>query len=400
MKKLLIAILTTALLPLFPATASAAGAEAPTWAASTGEAATFTWGNWLPCRSDYQLSDCIQSVDWIKVDGSRVRGMWTPVADFEFNKFVQTWYTENDGESAQDFLESVARAGSYKFEGLSTPCGDSNIVIDARPVRGGFQVNGKPVCDNYFQSKFEERFEVTLKSKNLKGFVGGVSSTGKNPRISFVESRGEQLLSISANFAYTAWSYSSADGVRLDVCKRNEFTADAGGWGFWNVLFWTYGNQDAWLAQHPGDLVAGTNGWNCGGSMYWDSEEQGLVMQVGSPHFDVDGSVIDGWYEGAIRGKYITKQFGIKPQTAAGSARLEIVYNDGVKKVATITAKYDPASDWLYLKGYGFTYSNPKLIVKFGKEINSATTISCVKGKTTKKVTAMKPACPAGYKQK
>jgi hypothetical protein len=28
------------------------------------------------------------------------------------------------------------------------------------------------------------------------------------------------------------------------------------------------------------------------------------------------------------------------------------------------------------------------------------TTITCVKGKLTKKVTAMKPACPAGYKRK
>jgi hypothetical protein len=28
------------------------------------------------------------------------------------------------------------------------------------------------------------------------------------------------------------------------------------------------------------------------------------------------------------------------------------------------------------------------------------TSITCVKGKTTKKVTALKPVCPAGYKKK
>jgi hypothetical protein len=29
-----------------------------------------------------------------------------------------------------------------------------------------------------------------------------------------------------------------------------------------------------------------------------------------------------------------------------------------------------------------------------------ATTITCIKGKTTKKVTAVNPTCPAGYKKK
>jgi hypothetical protein len=28
------------------------------------------------------------------------------------------------------------------------------------------------------------------------------------------------------------------------------------------------------------------------------------------------------------------------------------------------------------------------------------TSVTCVKGKTTKKVTALKPVCPAGYKKK
>ena len=175
--------------------------------------------------------------------------------------------------------------------------------------------------------------------------------------------------------------------------------------------------NDPLLAINPGDMIAGTNGWNCGGNMYWDGKEEALVMSVGAPHYDIDGTVVDGWYEGAIRGRYITSRFGIKPQQAAGSARLEIVYENGERKVATISAKYDSATDWLYLKGYGFTYSSPKLMVKFDKpaevvevkpvaEVKPVVTvavkksITCVKGKTTKKVTAVKPVCPTGYKKK
>jgi hypothetical protein len=388
------AALVAAITALTCIPAASASAPPPTWAKETGLPSNFTWGNWFTCRSDYQATDCIDSVIWAKSNGEKIQGIWSPNLDFNFEAFKQTWSVEQNGESAQDFIQSISQTGSFSFPGLVTPCGDSNIVIDVRPVRGGFQVNGKPTCGNHFQKLFEERFEVVLKSKNLKGFVGGVSSTGRIPRIQFKQASDGDTLRISANFAYTAWSYSSDNGVRRDVCKRNEFKADGGGWGFWNVIYWTVRNGDPWLATHPGDMISGTNGWNCGGAMYWDSQEQGLVMQVGSPHFDVDGSVIDGWFEGAIRGRYISERFRIAPNLAAGNARLEVVYNDGVRKVATITARYDSKSDWLYLSGYGFTYSNPKLVVKFAQKI------SCVKGKTIKSISGTKPVCPAGYKKR
>jgi hypothetical protein len=67
----------------------------------------------------------------------------------------------------------------------------------------------------------------------------------------------------------------------------------------------------------------------------------------------------------------------------------------------------------------GFTFSTPSIKVKLSQEAaNPApsatpspsasakaatpkkTTITCVKGKTTKKVTAIKPTCPTGYKKK
>jgi len=383
-------------LTIFPLTHATASAPAPTWAKNTFESSTFTWGNWFPCKPEFQMTDCIQSVYWIKNDGTRVTGEWDPKPGVDFNNFHQTWAQESNGESAQDFHESIALAGSYKFQGLATPCGDANIVIDARPTRAGFQVNGKSTCGTYFQAPFEERFEVTLKSQNLKGYIGGVSSTGKNPRINFSEIAQDQSLTISANFAYTAWDSFSEAGVRLNTCEQNNYKAAAGGWGFWNDMFWTIQNGDTWLAQHPGDMIAGSNGWNCGGRMVWDPVEHALIMQVGSPHYDPNGNVVEGWYEGAIRGRYLTKLFQINPQEAAGHARLEIVYNDGQTKVATITAEYDPGSDWLYLKGYGFTYSNPKLMVKFDvpKDISPVKTsttpsinksITCVKGKLSKK---------------
>ena len=411
MKKFLIAALSSILIATGITPAIAVEYPLPTWAAETGAPSGFTWGNWLPCRADYQTTDCIDSVYWLKEDGSKVTGTWVPKNDFTFAKFKQTWATQSDGQSLQYFNENVSGFGSYSFEGLVTPCNDNLIVADVRPTRYGFQLNAQPTCEFFFRKKFEERFEITVKSKNLKGFVGGVSSNGKNPEISFTESGKEQFLTLKLNFAYIAWNSSSVPGEFLNICEKNEYKASDGGWGLWSSIFWSRQMSDPLLAVNPGDMIAGTNGWNCGGNMYWDGSEQALVMSVGAPHYDIDGTVVDGWYEGAIRGRYITSRFGIKPQQAAGSARLEIVYADGERKVATISTKYDSATDWLYLKGYGFTYSSPKLMVKFEKpaevvEVKPVATvavkksITCIKGKATKKVTAIKPVCPKGYKKK
>jgi len=403
MKKLLVAALACALLASGITPAGAVEYAKPSWIAETGAPEEFTWANWLPCRSDYQTTDCIEAVAWVKTDGSKVAGVWASKNDFTFANFKQTWVTQSNGESAQYFKEQIPQFGNYTFEGLVTPCADNAIAVDVRPTRYGFQLNASPACGGFFKVKFEERFEITVKSKSLKGIVGGVSSNGKDPEISFTESGSEQLLTLRLNFAYIPWNVSSVPGEFINVCEKNEYKASDGGWGLWSSVFWTKQMRDPLLAKNPGDMIAGTNGWNCGGNMYWDSYEQALVMLVGAPHFDVDGTVVEGWYEGAIRGRYVTSRFGIQPAQAAGNARLEIVYADGQRKVATITARYDSTTDWLYLKGYGFTYSSPQLMIKFGKPIAAVAvkkTITCVKGKTSKKVTAVKPVCPKGYKKK
>ena len=103
--------------------------------------------------------------------------------------------------------------------------------------------------------------------------------------------------------------------------------------------------------------------------------------------------------------------FRINPAITAGYAKVEITYQDGTSKIATVTSRYDSKNDWINLRAYGFTYSTPQLAISF-KQPDAApkeeikvvapkkTTITCIKGKTSKKVTAVKPKCPKGYKKK
>jgi len=56
------------------------------------------------------------------------------------------------------------------------------------------------------------------------------------------------------------------------------------------------------------------------------------------------------------------------------------------------------------IPGYGDKDADVDLVTfdvyAAAKAAAKATTITCVKGKTTKKVTALKPKCPSGYKKK
>jgi hypothetical protein len=79
-----------------------------------------------------------------------------------------------------------------------------------------------------------------------------------------------------------------------------------------------------------------------------------------------------------------------------------------VQKVATTVL--NERNGWLHLGAYGFGFSAPTLKVKLSqatptpaataKPAKKKITIACVKGKTTKKVTAVSPKCPSGFKKK
>jgi hypothetical protein len=53
------------------------------------------------------------------------------------------------------------------------------------------------------------------------------------------------------------------------------------------------------------------------------------------------------------------------------------------------------------MAAYGFTFSEKTVRVKMTQKPSAAkTTITCVKGKTVKKITAVGPKCPVGFKKK
>ena len=146
-----------------------------------------------------------------------------------------------------------------------------------------------------------------------------------------------------------------------------------------------------------------------------------LEYKVAAPHLKPNGEVFLGTYDLQIRSASARCLYGFS--NAPINATVEVVSENGEKQVAVTTVI--ERDGWLYLSAKGFSFSAPIVNVKLTQEkvivaptptptpsasatptpiaapiAAKKTSITCVKGKTTKKVTAVNPTCPTGYKKK
>jgi hypothetical protein len=126
-----------------------------------------------------------------------------------------------------------------------------------------------------------------------------------------------------------------------------------------------------------------------------------LTYKVTSPHYAPDHTAFVGTYDLIIRSDVARCLY--KFTSAPMSASISVVSNDGVEQNATTT--FFERDGWVKFAAHGFNFSAPTIAVKLSQAAatpapTAKTTISCVKGKVVKKVTAVAPKCPAGFKKK
>ena len=145
-----------------------------------------------------------------------------------------------------------------------------------------------------------------------------------------------------------------------------------------------------------------------------------LDYKVAAPHLLSNGSVFQGTYNLEIDEKLARCIYGFSD--APISATVSVIGVDGENKVATTLVS--SSGGFLRLSASGFTFSAPIIKVKLtqagSKTANGVKpaapatpaapakpapvalvkSITCVKGKLTKKVSGTAPKCPSGYSQK
>lgn len=202
-------------------------------------------------------------------------------------------------------------------------------------------------------------------------------------------------------------------------------------WIFYNLPH--YQMQDSDRCIRNSSTLAGfvtTNSTTyAAGPPVFNPGTQTLDYKVASAHYLKDGSVFRGEYNLYIDSNVARCIY--KFTKAPISASVSIISETGEAKVATTVMT--ERGGWVHLSASGFTFSSPTLRVKLTQDANVApvptpkvepsilatptatpsnksaalaapaqkkTTITCVKGKSSKKVISIKPACPSGWKKK
>jgi len=380
----------------------------PSWWSQSG-LTDVRYGMWAPCNTELGIvNDCVQGINLYTLDNTPAGALtYQPLEGFDFSKAVQYWLiTETQYgpvENSAYIKDLIGPSINYwKLpEGITNTDGTNIINAYIHLMANNLQIN--TISNDQDNSSLPEGyfFEFLIKSTGMSKSVKWVLSNVRDPQIS-----------ISGDLITIKGIPENSPSAKLgdNVCESNLLRAKSTQRNIAiNLIYKDAGNKTT--ETRPDDVILGTNGWWCLNDFRFDRESQQIVVKVGNAHFDEFGNEIQGWMELKVKGTRARDWWGINPAIAAGYAKVEITYQDGTSKIATVTSRYDSKNDWINLRAYGFTYSTPQLAISFKqpeeapkqeKKVVSPkkTTIICIKGKTSKKVTAVKPKCPKGYKKK
>jgi hypothetical protein len=137
----------------------------------------------------------------------------------------------------------------------------------------------------------------------------------------------------------------------------------------------------------------------------WIANDSALTIQVESTHFKSDNSKNVGSFNIDMPLSTATCLWGVDLSKAV-SASISASYPElGITEI--VITRSQVQGNFFKVSASGFHYSAPTIKVKVVQnnlqpktEIKKKSTIACVKGKTIKKVTAITPKCPSGFKKK
>ncbi len=188
---------------------------------------------------------------------------------------------------------------------------------------------------------------------------------------------------------------------------------------FWNFGASTYIGNNACSADKSalqGLVVTNAPIYDKGPPTFVDGS---LNYQVAGVHTNVDGSLFRGRYTYIVRSQTARCYYGFS--NAPIQATIAVISANDSKEVATTLVS--EKNGFIKLQADNFTFSSPTIRVKLSQAAvevaktpeapaktvdvpakviapKVAKTITCTKGKVSKKVTSLTPKCPSGYKKK
>lgn len=347
-------------------------------------------GIMMVCQTDSEL-DCIQGVSVVDSDGSLTQ--LTPIngePDFIFGSTHLHAYVELESPSHMIYQGRVGSAMRVWISGLQ-PADRARIHIDVRTS----WLRAEDIQLLADEAIYTER---NIPGGTLWSFEGSQQTVG----------------GYDSNWAYKIASAANAD---FETQRLVFFVHHAG-------LDSQHSYFDPRCVKY-GYPVRVFNAPSAG-LPYWDQSNRSLNFGIDSPHASPLGVPYVGYFKLWVPTAYIDCMYPTNNITNAVQIQVIIKDESGEQDVADTTIKR--ANGLITVVANNFHYSAPVISIKAveQKQLSTPTpfpyysdtpsslpspsstvepapgktTITCLKGKLIKKLTAVKPKCPAGYKKK
>jgi len=264
------------------------------------------------------------------------------------------------------------------------------------------------------------KYEVTLRALSTFDFSHSNGEARDGNLTMKINKNGDKLLTFSGKPVTVSWNVVTD----LKPQNPNQKAADI---SFYQIGVYAHSalsQQSQWLSKC--DYGRGMSLWYSGqlASMpTWLPEDSALTLQVSSTHLRADKTPNVGTFNIVMPIDLAKCLWGVDLSKAA-SASISASYPElGISEVVTTSSKV--VGETFQVSAAGFHFSAPIIKMKVTQSANAEpavpepsptpssepvvkpastvikkSTITCVKGKATKKVSAVSPKCPVGYKKK
>jgi hypothetical protein len=349
---------------------------------------------WVPTGSDLISSESTTATETNTVStksiptvavGRAVPGRWTAL----------DW-------SAND-LDSLGYSGLY-VEAKTANEFVNHLYIDVLPTTLDSAKNAT-LANQPNNPKFATNLDgdlsisVTVKTGEIKpGVLVGV---GTNFTGDYTKSNGQSVIRFTGSPVLVPLAAKSADcSGETGVAKANIRQLQA-------MLFINNEGQSAFGVEGTsGDMVVSSNGVCDLSTPVWNSETKEFTWTAAAPHFAADGTTENfGFYKAIIPAADAKLLWGLdNPNDAVKALSVQVSTTEGGTSSAVATIGV--LSGKIIIDISGFKYSRPMLKISLKKGWKPETsmankiTITCMLGKSVKKITATQPKCPKGYVKK
>lgn len=301
-----------------------------------------------------------------------------------------------------------AGLGEFGYTGLFVDAKAANefvnhTLIDAVPTMQG-EGNKTTLAGQVGNSKYATNLDsdITIKVTVRTGeIIPGVTiAVATDVVLDNMPNGSKSKLSVEGNPVTVPLASKASD------CTGETGVSKANVRQFQTLIFVQNDDNGFGVEGTSGDMYVGSNGVCSLSTPVWDATNKSFSWQVAAPHFAPDGTTQNlGFYKAVIPVNDAKLLWGLdNPKDAVTALEISVTTEAGGSSAALKNISVKDGKIIIDVSGFG--YSRPKLKIALKKNWKPATTmlnkttITCVMGKTVKKITAVKPSCPKGYKKK